>query len=196
MVNKLSNIYVAEPLVTGVCFVAPRGTTGPTDAQIDLDPLFTDLGYMGVDGFLEKSDRSITRKRSFGGKVVKIIQSEFTSTLEFTFMESINADVLKAIYGASNVIITPATTEHGTQVKVLKNSRKLPHQSWVLDTWDDEMGAKYRNYVADGQITTTGDVKVVHTDTIEYKVTLDCFETEVGLDNIVTYTDDNVILGS
>lgn len=196
MSNTLSNIYVAEPLATGVCFVAPRGTPGPTDAQVELDAAFVDLGYTGVDGFNEKNDRSITRKRSFGGKVVKIIQSEFTSTLEFTLMESLNADVLKAIYGASNVVVTAATTEHGTQVKVLKNSRKLPHQAWVIDTWDDEMGAKYRNYVADGQITTIGDVKVVHTDTIEYKVTLDCFETTIGLDNIVTYTDDNVILGS
>lgn len=196
MASTLSNIYTAEPLATGVCFVAPLGTVGPTSATDTLDPAFVDLGYTGTEGFNEKNDRRTDLKRSFGGKVVKVIQSEYSASLEFTLMESINANVLKAVFGASNVTITPATTQHGTQVKVLKNSRKLPHQSWVIDTWDDELSAHYRNYVADGQITTVGEIKVVHTDVIEYKVTLEAFETSAGLDNIVTYTDDGITLGT
>lgn len=185
------NIYAAEPLATGVCFVAPLGTPGPTDARVALNPAFIDLGYTGVDGFMEKNDRKIDLKRSFGGKVVKVLQSEYSASLDFTMMESLNANVLKAIFGPSNVTVTAATPLHGAQVKVLKNSRKLPHQSWVIDTVDDDDGAKYRNYVGDGQITTVAEIKVVHTDVIEYKVTLECFETTAGLDNIVTFTDDN-----
>jgi hypothetical protein len=111
-------------------------------------------------------------------------------------MESLNADVLKAVFGATNVTVVPATSMHGTQVQVYKNSRKLPHQCWCIDTWDDELNAKYRNVVPNGQIITVAEIKVVHTDVIEYKVSLECFESTAGLDNIITYTDDGLTTGS
>lgn len=196
MSSTISNIYTAEPLATGVCFVAPLGSPAPTSAVSTLDVSYVDLGYTGTEGFNEKNDRRTDLKRSFGGKVVKVIQSEYNASLEFTLMESLNANVLKAVFGTSNVTVTAATTLHGTQVKVMKNSKKLPHQSWVIDTWDDELNAHYRNYVADGKITTVGDIKVVHTDVIEYKITVEAFETVAGQDNIVTFTDDGILAGS
>jgi hypothetical protein len=203
-----NNIYNAEPLATGVCFVSPIGTPLPVDAQTlitTVSPLWVDLGYTGVDGFVEKNDRRIDLKRSFGGKVVKTLQTEYNATLDFTFMESLNANVLKAVFGSTNVVVTPATNLHGNQVQVFKNSRKLPHQCWCIDTYDDALGstsiinplnAKYRNVVPNGQIITVAEIKVVHTDVIEYKVSLECFESPAGMDNIVTYTDDGMHLGS
>jgi hypothetical protein len=200
MSNTLGNVYAAEPLTTGVCFVAPLLTPGPTDALVavsTLSPNWVDLGYTGTEGFMEKNDRKITLKRSFGGGVVKTLQDEYSASLDFVLQESLSANVLKAVFGSTNVIVTAATSLHGNQVKVFKNSRKLPHQSWIIDTWDDEMNAKYRNYVGDGQITTLAEIKVVHTDIIEYKVTLECFETTgTGKDNIVTFTDDGKVTGS
>ena len=186
-----TNIFSAEPLATGVVFVAPVGTAGPTSAISALNNAYVDLGYTGTDGFNEKNDRKIDLKRSFGGVVVKVLQSEYSASLEFTFMESLNANVLKAVFGAANVVVTPATSNTGTQIQVNKNRRKLTPQSWVIDTWDDELGSKYRNYAPNAQITTVKDIKVVHTDVIEYGVTLECLEWQ-GLDNIITFTDDNV----
>lgn len=199
MASTLTNIYSAEPLATGVVFVAPLGTPAPIDAVTAVETVsaqYVDLGYVGTDGFTEKNDRKIDLKRSFGGKIVKILQTEYSASMEFTFMESLNADVLKAIFGANNVVVTAATTEHGNQVKVLKNSVKLPYQCWLIDTWDDELGAKYRNFAGNAKITTIADIKVVHTDVIEYKIVLECLESEAGLDNIQTFTDDGQILGS
>jgi hypothetical protein len=195
MANKTSNIYTAEPLASGVCFVGPLGTAPPTDARTALDAAMIDLGYTGVDGFTEKNDRRVDLKRSFGGKVVKVVQTEYSASLDFTLMESLNGLVLQAIFGNANVTITAANATHGAQVRVYKNGRKLPHQAWCIDTRDDETGALYRNWVSDGQITTVADIKVVHSDVIEYRITLECFETEVGNDNIVTFTDDNVTVG-
>lgn len=200
MSNTLSNIYAAEPLSTGVCFVSPLDTPGPADATTAVSTLsaaWVDLGYTGTEGFIEKNDRKIDLKRSFGGGVVKVLQSEYSASLEFVLQESLNANVLKAVFGPTNVTVVAATSLHGNQVHVFKNSRKLPHQSWIIDTWDDELGAKYRNYVADGQITMLAEIKVVHTDIIEYKVTLECFESDgTGMDNIQTFTDDGQVLGS
>lgn len=196
--NKL--IFAADPVVSGALRVAPLGTVIPTDgtftAQTALTNTWVDLGNMGEDGFTEKLSKKIDKKYNFGGKMVKILQSEFEATLEFTFMESLNALVLKAIFGDANVLITPANSQHGTQVQVDKNSSRLPHQSWVVDTYDSETTARYRNWVPDGQIFDIGDIKVVTTDIIEYKITLECFETLLGdgkLAAIRTFTDDGIL---
>lgn len=199
MSTNAQNIYSAEPLATGVAFVSPLGTPGPTDAVTPvatISQLWTDLGYTGADGFTEKNDHKTDMKRSLGGKIVKVLFTEFSATLEFTLMESLNADVLKAIFGANNVEVTAATSQHGNQVRVLKNSIRFPQQSWLIDTWDDELGAKYRNYAPVGQLISVADIKVVHTDIIEYKVTLECLESVIGEDNISTFTDDGQVLGS
>lgn len=44
-----------------------------------------------------------------GGRIVKVLQTEYNHSFKFVLLESLNADVLKAIYGASNVTVTPLT---------------------------------------------------------------------------------------
>ena len=144
---------------------------------------------------MKKLDRQTTQKRSFGGKVVKTLQSSFTTTVQVTLLESLNATALKAVYGASNVTTTAANGSHGAQVAVNVNSIKLPHQSWVIDTTDEELGGFYRVYLPDGQVTTVGDIKIVHTDTIEYNLTITCYDDASG-NQAYTYTDNGIKSGS
>ncbi len=194
MTSDVKQIYAAEPLATGAIRVAPLGTAAPTSAVSSLDEAFVDLGYVGVDGFTEKNDRKTDNKRSFGGKVVKVLQSEFNASIEVTLLESTSAEVLKTVFGSSNVTVTPANESHGVQVTVKKNSKRLPHLAWVIDTTDSELNAFYRNYIADGKVTTVSDIKIAHTDTIEYKLMIEAFENTDG-DNIVTFTDDGQTVG-
>ncbi|CKH13872.1 hypothetical protein PXH78_26960 [Mycolicibacterium smegmatis] len=192
MASDNKNVYAAEPLATGSCLVAPLGTEGPTSATEELDPAFVDLGHVGEDGFTETAERSVDKKKNFGGKTVKILQTDYTHTFSFTLLESLNADVLKAIYGEDNVTVTAANAMHGVQIEVKKNSRKLPHMSWVIDTTDSELNAFYRNYIPDGQIISVGDVTIVHTDTIMYEVELEAFEDASG-NHVYTYTDNGQV---
>lgn len=191
----VSNVYAAAPLITGSLRVAPLDTPAPTDATSDLDAAFVDLGYIGANGFTESLERRTDRKRAFGGRVVKVTQSEFNASLKLVLLETLRAEALKAVYGAANVTVTEATSEHGAQIEVHKNGIKLPHLSWVMDTADEELSASYRSYIPDGQVTTVDDVKIVHTDTIEYGITIECFEDASG-NNIYTYTDDGQKSGS
>lgn len=195
MSSDIAHVYAAAPLIAGSLRVAPKGTVGPVDALVALDAAFVDLGYIGDGGFTEKNDRVTSKKRAFGGRVVKVTQSEFNVTLQLVLLESLRAEALKAVYGAANVQVIPANSEHGNQVTVHKNGIKLPHLAWVMDTADEELTAKYRSFIPDGQVTTTGDIKVVHTDTIEYSITIECFEDAAG-DNILTFTDDGQVGGS
>jgi hypothetical protein len=191
-------IYAAEPTASGSLFVAPIGTDGPDPADpfADLDADFIDLGHIGEDGFNETTDRRIDRKRNFGGKVVKVLWTEFGKTLEVVLLESLNGDVLKAVYGTKNVDITAPTTTSGGIVEIRKNAKRLPHQAWVVDTLDTSLGtadgefvAKYRSYIPDGQIVDTKDVRIVHSDTIEYAIVIEAFEDEDG-EFMYTWADD------
>lgn len=192
MASSVANVFAAMPDVAGALRRAPLGTDGPVSATDALDNAFVDLGYIGEDGFTESNSRDTTKKKAFGGSTVKILQTDYSSTITFTFLESLNADVLRAVFGDDNVTVTPATETTGTQVIVDKNKATLPHASWVIDTIDGD--ARYRSYVPDGQITSIGDITVVHTDTIAYQVTIECFETNIDgkLVNIRTFADDGV----
>lgn len=189
MAEEVGNIYAAEPSATGAPFVAPLGTPLPTAVDEALNGAFVPLGYVGEDGITETAERSTDEKKDMGGRTVKILQTDYSHSFTFVLLESLNADVLKAIYGEANVTVTPANGSHGTQVTVRKTSKKLPHASWVFDTIDSELGAKYRNVVGDGQIISVGDITLASSDTIEYEVELKVFETATG-EYVTTYTDD------
>ena len=195
MASNAKNVYAAEPLATGGLIVFPLGTPPPAEpddpdgATAELPEGGIDLGHIGEDGFTETTDRTTDKKRNWGGKVVKVLQTEYTHTVKFVFLESLNGYVLKEVYGPTNVTISPADGTHGTRVAIRKNARKLPRRTWCIDSWDSELNAFYRNWIPEGQITELGDVVVVHSDTIMYEVTIECFEDENG-DHVLTWTDD------
>jgi hypothetical protein len=80
---------------------------------------------------------------------------------------------------------------------VNKNDKRIPDQSWIIDTYDSETNARYRNWVPDGMVLDVGDIKVATTDIISYKITLQCFQTVLGDGSraaIRTYTDDGILV--
>lgn len=193
-------IFTSDPVVGGGLRINSVGTdlssVAGFNAKTVLDTTWVDLGNMGDDGFTEKLAYKRDKKRNFGGNIVKIVQSEFDATISFTFMESLNGLVLQAIFGSANVTITPRTATHGTQVMVNKNDLMVPNQSWLIDTFDSQTNARYRNWVPVGMVYEVGDIKVVSTDIIAYKITLQCFQTLLSDGSkaaIRTYTDDGVL---
>lgn len=173
MASTKSNIYAAQPKVSGALRAGPLTSTAPTDATAAIAETYEDLGYIGDSGFTETIAREAEKKRAFGGALVKVLQTEFGNQFKFVFMESLNAKVLKRIYGAANV-----TDDGAGNITVKKNAKPLDHESWIIDTEDGKN--LLRTYVPDGQITEIGDIVRVHSDVIAYEVTLDAFENEDG----------------
>lgn len=173
MASSVANVYAAMPRATGTLLRAPLGTPGPANAIAELSSAWVDLGYIGEDGYTMSESRDTDKKKAFGGNVVKILQTDYSLTIQFSFLESINADVLRAVYGDDNV------TVRGPSIRVRHNKAPLPHASWVIDTLDSAVGLR-RIWIPDGQITTVDDVQIVHTETIAYKVTVECFEDADG----------------
>ena len=183
-------IYAAEPLATGSLYVAPLGTAKPANVSTAMTTPWIGLGHNGEDGFTETQDRTIYKKKNFGDATVKILQTDYVHTFRFTLLESLNAEVLKVVYGANNVTVTAAVPgAAGNRIEVKKNPIKLPKLTWCIDTTDSELHAFYRNYVPLGQVTTVSDVTIVHTDTIAYELEIEAFPDTSG-NHVYLLTDD------
>lgn len=190
-----SKVIAVEPTASGGVFAGPLDTPAPTSATSVLDVGFIDLGGIGEDGVTETTDRSIEKKRNWGGKVVKIIQKDFSKVYKCVFLESLNGDVLQAIHHSDNVQLTAANGSHGNIVAVKQNAKLPQRLSWVLDSIDTELDAKFRTYIPEGQAISTGDVKRVHSDTIEYEVEIEAFEDADG-NHAYDWSDDGQLDGS
>jgi len=192
MANPTSTKVVAgKPSVLGGAFFGPTTTIGPTDGTTALTAGFLGLGYIGDDGLSETVDRSIDKKKAWGGDVVKIVQTDFGAQLKLTLIETLNSDVLKAVYGDANVTTTAATATKGTEFKVNVKSDLLPRKSWVFEVRDDP--AKIRIYVPTGQVTEIGEVTYTESDLTGYEVTIDCFPDANG-NSFIKYINDGVTI--
>lgn len=183
-----ANVLAGKPLATGGVSMAPVGTALPTDAVTALAAAFKNAGYVGEDGLTETTDRSTDKVKAWGGDTVKILQTDFAVTYQFTFLESLNSDVLKAVYGADNVVTTAATAAKGTLHAVKVNSDELPHQVFVFDMKDGQ--ARIRIAVPDGQITEVSEITYNDGEVIGYQVTVEAFRDSTLGANAIKYLDD------
>lgn len=191
MANDVNKVVNGKPLATGGVLRNPATTgTLPTDATTAPDVAFIALGYIGPDGLTETVDRQTNKIKAWGGDVVKVVQTDFSVTYQFTFYESINADVLKAVYGDPNVTVTPANATHGAQTSTAINSAPLPKAQWIFEVKDG--GARIRVVVPLGQITAVGEVTYSDETTIGYQVTVEAFPDSAG-NQAYKYTDDGVL---
>lgn len=188
MTQTVGNILQGKPLTTGGVSVGTSGASLPTTAAAALTG-FTALGYVSDAGLAESQARTTDKIKAWGGDVVKVVQSEFSVSYTFTLYETLNADVLKAVHGDSNVTTTSATSTAGTLQSVKVNGDTMPKLPWVFDMRDGD--AKIRVVVPLGQVTAVGDITYSDTGLIGYPVTLEAFADASG-NQAYKYIDDGV----
>lgn len=173
-----TNVAVASsrPGGVGVLFRAQRGAPKPPNAFATPDPKFKDLGFVGDSGIVIARARDVQKKKALGGATVKTMQTDFTCTYKIVLLEDRNAEVLRTIAGDDNVEVD----NDGFPIRVKHRKDPLPVSGWIVDTIDDQ-GALERDYIELGQITTVGDVTKVHTDTVQYEITIEVFENSEGI---------------
>ena len=188
MANDIRNVVAGKPLAAGGVWRGPLGTTLPTDATTSLDAAIKAAGYIGEDGLTETQDRSTEKIRAWGGDTVKVVQTEFGLSFAFTFIEAVNGDVLKAVYGADNVTTTAATASTGNTHAVKVTSDQLPHETFVFEVRDGD--ARIRIVVPDGQITEVGEITYADGEVVGYSVTVEAFRDAALGGQAVKYIDD------
>ena len=174
MANTSTNVTVGKPKVGGAIWVAPTGTTLPTDATSTLASGFVCLGYVSEDGLTNNIARTSEDLKAWGGDVVVSSQTEFADTFGFTLIETMNVDVLKNVFGDSNV-----TGTLSTGIKISVNSAELASKVWVVEMITSEGGAK-RIVVPLGKITEVGEIAYKDSEITGYECTLKAFPDTTG----------------
>lgn len=164
MANKVS---VGKPKVGGAVFVAPiTGTTLPTDTTTSLHTNFKSLGYCSDDGLTNSIEKTSDDIKAWGGDVVLTTQTEFKDSFGFTLIESMDDNVLKTVFGSSNVSGAAST---GYTVKV--NATENEEMSWVVDMVL-KGGSVKRIVIPSAKITELGEIAYKDDEAIGYEVTI------------------------
>lgn len=193
--NGTNAILTGAPVkASGAVTRANLGSTLPTDGSSPLDAAFKSLGYVSEDGVTRTIDASDDKIKAWGGDVVKVVRSDYSTSYTLTFMESANGTLLKALYGEENVKITsPSEGVDGGKIAITNNSRRAPRASYTFEMLDEN--TFIREVIPNGQISMNGDVQFVHSAVISYSVTIDALPDAKG-NNAYSYLDtvlpDNV----
>lgn len=172
-----SNVSVGKPKIGGGVSVAPTTITSsqmPSDASTALDSAFTNLGYVSEDGVTNSGIDAGTDINAWGGDVVLNVAGASADTFSLTFIESLNVNVLKEVFGADNVT---GTLETGITVKANKTAPVA--RVWAIDMVMNN-GALRRIVIPHGTITERGEVVYKDDEPIGYNVTILAAPDESG----------------
>ena len=166
MANTVGNVSAGKPAIGGAIWRAAKGTTLPKDAVTTLAADYKALGYCSEDGLTNSNSPSTTDIKACGGDTVLNIQEEKTDTFQFTLIEVLNLEVLKAVYGSANVSGALATG-----VTVTANAKEPEEGVWVVDMVLNSNTVK-RVVVPHGKISEIGDITYTDSEAIGYEVTI------------------------
>lgn len=174
MGNTATYVSTGKPNISGAVFVAPKGTTLPTDATTDLGSAFTCLGYVSEDGLENQNELDTGDIKAWGGVTVYRPLNGLTDNFVLKLIESENIDVLKTVYGDNNVTVDGSGT-----IKIEIKAEEPQEKVWIFDLALRGGRAK-RIVVPDGAITTRDAITYNDSDAIAYGVTVSAYPDSVG----------------
>lgn len=161
-----ANVTAGKPKIGGAVYRAPLGTALPTDAVTALNEAFVDMGYVSEDGVTNSNTIESDDIKAWGGDTVLALQTDKTDTFAMTLIESMNINVLKAVFGDSNVT---GTLADGIVVKA--NADEQEDAAWVIDMIA-RGNVKHRVVIPSGKISEVGDTVYSDTEAVGFEVTV------------------------
>lgn len=166
MANTAANVTVGKPKVGGAIYVAPLGSTLPTDSTTALDAAFVCLGYVSEDGVTNSNSPESDNVKAWGGDTVLVLQTDRPDSFSLTLLEGLNEDVLKTIYGSSNVVV-----DAQGNITVKATADEMTGHAWVFEMIMKGNRAK-RTVIPNGTISELGDIVYKDDEAVGYNVTI------------------------
>lgn len=186
--SKKIIIGAPDQATTGAVAYAAIGTTLPTTAGASLSAAWKDTGYVSEDGVTLTPNYNTNDIKDWSKGAVRTLLNEFTGEVKFAFIQT-DYDALCAIFGASNVTKTAASSSHGEQITVKMGARMAPAQAWCFSMKDGD--AKVRICLPNAQPVLDGSLTFVADEPITWSLSLKC-NADANGDNIIILTDDGV----
>ena len=179
--NTATNVSVGKPNVSGAIYRATRSSnlTVPTNASASLSSDYKCLGYISEDGVTNSLSMDSDKVKAWGGDTVLAFQTDKDDTFEFTLLEILNDDTLKAVFGASNVTVTAASVSAPKSIAINVNSDEQDEAVWVIDMVMRGDNPK-RIVIPYGKITEMGEITYKDDEAVGYNVTITCTADSSG----------------
>lgn len=174
MGNTATNVTTGKPNIGGAIYTAPIGTTLPTDATTALDNAFVCLGYVSEDGLSNNNELSVEAIKAWGGNIVYRSLTEMNDEFGLALIETENADVLKTVYGESNV-----TVDANGNISVDVVGEDPIERVWVFELALRGDKAK-RIVIPDGAITSRDEITYNDSDAVAYGITVSAYPDANG----------------
>lgn len=173
MANTKENVSFGKPKVAGAIYraVCGEGVTIPTDATTALDSDLKLLGYVSDDGVTHSMANSEDGIKAWGGDTVLIPDADRTDDFQFTLLEIMNEEVLKAVYVDSNVTVAAATSSVPKSISIASNSAVQPDCVWVIEMVLQGNNPK-RIVIPKGVVTEIGEVTYKDDEAVGYQLTV------------------------
>jgi hypothetical protein len=141
-------------------YLAPLGTTVPTDIDSPLDAAFEDVGWLHSDGITESQTGSVEKIRGHQGNgVVRTRINEPGTTISFTALET------KDQTNSLRYVESDVTTAAGVRKATRGAGQKIATRVAVIDVFDaDNDEVKERFVIPRFEVSPNGDRAMVNSD--------------------------------
>ena len=160
--HHLTRYRPANPKQREPCTARPPARRRPRSLYGDLF-----AGRVSDDGVSNSNSGDSTDVYAWGGTPVLTTQAEKTDEWKLTLIESLNAEVLKTVYGDSNVTVD--TT--GKKITVKAGAAQLASSVYVIDMLL-KGGALKRVVIPVGSLSDVGEIVYKDDEPIGYEITI------------------------
>lgn len=160
-------VTAAKPGVGGAVYVAPLGTSLPTDATTALAGTYKAVGYNTEDGVTRAVDQDTEVVKAWGGDVVLVLENGKTETFQFSMLDAHSVDALKIYNGDANV--SGSTLASG--ISVVSNNKERGAHVYVIDMIESG-NTLHRIVIPNGVVTELEDITYVDNAAVAYGVTI------------------------
>lgn len=184
-----NQVYLLGPdqsTTVGALYVAPKGTTKPTDARTALPNTWASGGYISEAGITLNVSRSNSNLRDWGLNNVRVVSTDFGTTITGEFLQ-IDEQAAKNLVGTANVSKTAANSTHGEQLTISIGPALPPEQAFCINMKDGNR--RGRICAPNAQITEIGSMTFVPSAGNVWPFTITCNDDGTG-HSVYVYFDD------